>query len=138
LSLPAFAGRPTFAVVKKDDRLLIVEDNPLIAAAIEKAGERFNLQCDIATDGWDAIEKLRSEDYAAIVIDADLPGHSGYGVITFLRQEIGENLANVVLMTSSDRDSVRQRTSESLRVIRRTEAIDEIADAVCDACGSST
>jgi len=30
-------------------KLLIVEDNPLIAAAIEKAGERLNLTADFAT-----------------------------------------------------------------------------------------
>lgn len=111
-------------------RLLIVEDNPLIAAAIEKAGERFNLQADVATDGWDAIEKLRSEEYDTIVIDTDLPRQSGYGVITYLRQEVGEHLENVVLMTSSDRDSVRHRVNESLQVISRTEAVDEIAIAL--------
>jgi DNA-binding response OmpR family regulator len=111
-------------------KLLIVEDNPLIAAAIEKAGERLNLQADIATDGWDAIEKLQNEEYSAIVIDAEVPHHSGYGVITYLREEIGDHLDNVVLMTSSDREEVRHRTSESLRVIGRTEVIEEIVAAI--------
>ena len=113
--------------MKRDERLLIVEDNPLIAAAIEKAGERHHLHADVATDGWDAIEKLRNEDYAAIVIDADLPRHSGYGVLTYLRQENGDRLANVILMTSSDQESMRQH--EGLAVIARTEEIDEIAAA---------
>jgi DNA-binding response OmpR family regulator len=114
--------------MKRDERLLIVEDNPLIAAAIEKAGERFHLQADVATDGWDAIERLRNEKYAAIVIDADLPRHSGYGVLTYLRQENGDHLDNVVLMTSSDQESMRQH--EGLAVIARTEVIDDIAAAV--------
>jgi DNA-binding response OmpR family regulator len=112
----------------RDNRLLIVEDNPLIAAAIEKAGERFQLRADVATDGWDAIERLRVEKYAAIVIDADLPRHSGYGVLTYLRQENGDHLDNVVLMTSSDQESMRQH--EGLAVIARTEVIDDIAAAV--------
>jgi CheY-like chemotaxis protein len=116
-------------------KLLIVEDNPLIAAAIEKAGERLNLHADVATDGWDAIEKLRSEEYAAIVIDTDLPCHSGYGVITYLRQENGEHLENVILMTSSECESVRHRVSDSLRVIGKTA--DEIAAAVCSVCGDT-
>lgn len=116
--------------MRREEKLLIVEDNPLIAAAIEKAGERLNMRADFATDGWDAIEKLRSEDYAAIVIDADLPRHSGYGVITYLRQENGDSLANVLLMTTADHASVRHRTSEHLRVIDTTEAVDEIAAAL--------
>ena len=113
-----------------EEKLLIVEDNPLIAAAIEKAGARLNMRAEFATDGWDAIEKLRSGDYAAIVIDADLPRHSGYGVITYLQEENGEALENVLLMTTGDHDSLRQRTSEHLRVIDRTEAIDDIAAAL--------
>jgi DNA-binding response OmpR family regulator len=111
-------------------KLLIVEDNPLIAAAIEKAGERLNLQADFATDGWDAIEKLQNEQYNAIVIDTDVPRYSGYGVITYLREENGDHLDNVVLMTSSDHAAVRLETCESLRVIERTEEIDEIVAAM--------
>ena len=112
------------------EKLLIVEDNPLIAAAIEKAGERLNLRADFATDGWDAIEKLRKGDYAAIVIDTDLPRHSGYGVITYLQEENGDSLGNVVVMTTADHASVRQRTSERLCVIDKTEVIDAIAAAL--------
>ena len=114
-------------------KLLIVEDNPLIAAAIEKAGERLNLKADFATDGWDAIQKLQNEEYSAIVIDTDLPRHSGYGVVSDLREEGGDRLENVVLMTSSDHATVRQYTSDSLRVIGRTEQIDVIVAALeCD------
>ena len=89
-------------------KLLIVEDNPLIAAAIEKAGERLNLQADFASDGWDAIEKLENERYDAIVIDTDLPRHSGFGVLTYLR-EVSDDLDNVIVMTSSDRDEMQRR-----------------------------
>jgi CheY-like chemotaxis protein len=114
-------------------KLLIVEDNPLIAAAIEKAGERLHLQADFATDGWDAIEKLQNEQYSAIVIDTDLPRHSGYGVVAYLREEVGDRLDNVLLMTSSDHATVRQHTCASLRVIGRTEQVDEIVAALeCD------
>jgi DNA-binding response OmpR family regulator len=114
-------------------KLLIVEDNPLIAAAIEKAGARLNLTADFATDGWDAIEKLQNEHYGAIVIDTDLPRHSGYGVVSYLREEVGDRLQNVLLMTSSDHATVRRYTSESLRVIGRTEQVDEIVAALqCD------
>jgi DNA-binding response OmpR family regulator len=115
----------------REDKLLIVEDNPLIAAAIEKAGERFHMRAEVATDGWEAIEKLRNADYAAIVIDTDVPFHSGYGVITYLRQENGDDFENVLLMTSADPDSVRQRTGEHLRVIDRKGTIDDIAAVLC-------
>ena len=117
-------------------RLLIVEDNPLIAAAIEKAGERLNLQADFATDGWDAIEKLQNQKYGAIVIDTDLPRHSGFGVVSYLREEVGDRLENVLLMTSADHATVRKYSGESLRVIGKTAQVDEIAAALN--CGETS
>jgi DNA-binding response OmpR family regulator len=116
---------------ERDERVLIVGDNPLVLEAVEKAGRQFRMESDLATDGWEAIEKLRTERYAAIVIDTDLPRHSGFGVLTYLRQENGDQLANVILMTSADRDDVRRRVSEDrLQVIRKTELVDEIAAAM--------
>lgn len=115
-------------------KLLVVEDNPLIASAIERAGERLDLQTDIAFDGWDAIEKLRDESYRAIVIDADLPRHSGYGVLSYLREEKGDHLRNVILMTSSDTEDVRKRVREDLQIIAKSDQVDEIANAVTSAC----
>lgn len=111
-------------------RLLLVEDNPLISQAIEKAGQRLDLQIDIATDGWDAIEKLRTESYGGVVVDADLPRHSGYGVLTYLRQENGDEFDNVVVMTSNDYEVLRHRVSETLQVILKSAAVDELADGV--------
>ena len=108
--------------MRRDDKILVVEDNPAISRTIE---ERFN--CDCATDGWDAISKLEQEDYAAIVIDADVSRHSGYGVLTYLREEVGEELGHVIFMTSCDRDDVRRRVGNSLHVVDKKDAIEEIA-----------
>jgi DNA-binding response OmpR family regulator len=107
--------------MRPEDKILIVEDNPVISRAIEA---QFN--CDCATDGWDAIEKLETGEYAAIVIDADVPHHSGFGVLTYLREEIGEELGNVILLTSSDQDEVRRKVGRNLHVVAKADAVDEI------------
>jgi DNA-binding response OmpR family regulator len=107
--------------MRRDEKILVVEDNPTICRSME---ERFN--CDCATDGWDAIEKLETGDYAAIVIDADVPHHSGYGVLAYLREEVGEELQNVIFMTSSDRDAVRRNFGAHLTVVGKDQAVDEI------------
>lgn len=117
-------------VTMREERILIVEDNPTIASAIERAGTDLFFICDRATDGWDAIEKLETEEYAAIVIDADVPHHSGYGVLTYLREEIGEELGNVILMTNSDRDEVRKRLGTRVTVCDKADAVAEITRVV--------
>ena len=101
--------------------MLVVEDNPDICRRMETM---FN--CDCATDGWDAIEKLEAQDYAAIVIDADVPRHSGYGVLNYLREEVGTNLGNVILMTSCDREQLRQRVGLELTVVDKEQAAAEV------------
>lgn len=103
-------------------KILVVEDDPVICREIEAT---FN--CDCATDGWDAIDKLHTSDYAAIVIDTDVARHSGYGVLTYLREEVGDDLTNVIVMTSSDRDAMRARVGSDLRVVDKTEAVGEIS-----------
>jgi len=110
-------------------KILLVADNPLIASAIEREGESKQIRTEHATDGWEAIEKLENDDYSAIVIDTDLPRHSGFGVLTYLREEIGPNLGNVVVMTSSDRTF-----DDAVNVVRKTDEISELARAVFLAC----
>lgn len=106
----------------------------MIAAAFERAGDRLAMRTEFATDGWEAIEMLRDSSYRAIVIDTDLPRHSGYGVLSYLREEKGDHLRNVILMTSSDTVAVRERVSEELQIIAKTDAVDALADAVTTAC----
>jgi DNA-binding response OmpR family regulator len=111
-------------------KILVVEDNPLIARAIEEAGHRLDVGCDCATDGWDAIEKLENESYDAIVIDADVQRHSGYGVLTYLREEVGEATDHVIFMTSSDRDDVQRKVGDRFHVVDKADAVAEITRVV--------
>jgi DNA-binding response OmpR family regulator len=120
-------------------KILIVEDNLLISQAIERAGERLLMTADTATDGWAAIEKLESEDYDAIVIDTDLPRHSGFGVLTYLREEVGDDLGNVILMTSSDRDEVRRKVTDRVQVIEKSDEaeLERAMRAICAVASES-
>lgn len=116
--------------MRREDRILVVEDNPAITHAIEACGESLHIEIDSATDGWDAIEKLENEDYRVIVIDADVPRHSGLGVLTYLREEVGDHLGNVIVMTSCDCDDLRRRVGDDLTVVGKDDAVREITKVV--------
>lgn len=119
--------------MKREDKILIVEDNPMFADALEKAGERCSFTCDRATDGWDAIEKLETERYAAIVIDADVPRHSGFGVLNYLREEGGDQFDHVILMTSADPKHLTERyRDERVTVVGKTVEVEELARLIGD------
>ena len=118
--------------MKRDDRVLIVEDNQDVARAFEAAGVKLCFECDHATDGWEAIEKLETERYAAIVIDTDVPRQSGFGVLTYLHEEVGSDLPNVIVMTSSDRDEVRRKFAGNLTVVSKDDAVAELTRVLCE------
>jgi DNA-binding response OmpR family regulator len=111
--------------------MLIVESDPTVATAIETAGARLNLLADRASDGWDAIGKLEENDYSVVFVDLEIPQASGFGVLTYLRQELGHELDRVVLMTRDDESKLRNRIHEDrCRVIGRSSSVDDITETL--------
>ena len=67
-------------------RILVVEDEPRIAADIRSGLERANYAVDSAADGEDAWFKGETEEYDAIVLDLGLPRLDGLSVLKRLRR----------------------------------------------------
>ncbi|WP_163275107.1 response regulator transcription factor [Cellulomonas iranensis] len=58
-------------------RVLVVEDEPFLAEALQ-AGLRLEaIAADVALDGDDALERIAVNDYDVVVLDRDLPGTHG-------------------------------------------------------------
>ncbi len=68
-------------------RLLLVEDEPRLAAALRRGltGEGFAV--DLVGTGPAGLEAARSGDYDVVLLDIMLPGLSGYEVVRRLRAE---------------------------------------------------
>jgi DNA-binding response OmpR family regulator len=58
-------------------RVLVVEDEPLIADAVAEWLRREAFAVDVAYDGDAALERLGVNEYDVLVLDRDLPGISG-------------------------------------------------------------
>jgi DNA-binding response OmpR family regulator len=58
-------------------RLLVVEDEQLLADSIAEGLRRRAMAVDVAYDGDAALERLAVNDYDVVVLDRDLPGLSG-------------------------------------------------------------
>lgn len=69
-------------------RILVVEDEPKIAASIKKGLEAETFSVDVVADGDSAVSYGRSPEYDAIVLDWLLPGsRDGEAVCSELRNE---------------------------------------------------
>src|SRR5919199_3600855 len=65
-------------------RVLVVEDERLLADAIAEGLRRQAMAVDVAYDGDQALERLAVNDYDVVVLDRDLPVVSGDEVCTTL------------------------------------------------------
>ncbi|HEY4454447.1 MAG TPA: response regulator transcription factor [Pseudonocardiaceae bacterium] len=58
-------------------RVLVVEDEPLLAQTVATGLRKEAMAVDIAGDGADALAQLSVNDYDVVVLDRDLPGVHG-------------------------------------------------------------
>lgn len=58
-------------------RVLVVEDEPLLARTVAAGLRDEAMATDIAQDGAEALERLAVHDYDVVVLDRDLPGVHG-------------------------------------------------------------
>jgi two-component system, OmpR family, response regulator VanR len=58
-------------------RVLIVEDEPFLAEAIQAGLRHEAIAADVALDGDAALERLATNDYDVVILDRDIPGVPG-------------------------------------------------------------
>jgi two-component system OmpR family response regulator len=81
-------------------RLLIVEDEVRLARALREGLQGDGFAVDVAHDGPSGLERARSADYDAVVLDVMLPGLSGYRVVEALRSD--GNWVPVLMLSAKD------------------------------------
>ncbi len=81
-------------------RLLVVEDEIRLGAALRRGLSAEGFLVDVAMDGPTGLERARHGEYDAVVLDVMLPGMSGYDLVRTLRTE--ENWVPVLMLSAKD------------------------------------
>jgi DNA-binding response OmpR family regulator len=81
-------------------RVLVVEDERRLAAAVKRGLEAEGFVVDLAHDGVTGLHMAREGSYDSIVLDIMLPGMSGYRVCQELRA--AENWVPVLVLSAKD------------------------------------
>src|ERR1700745_4111545 len=82
-------------------RVLIVEDEPLMAEAIRDGLRLDAIAADIAGDGNSALELLATDAYDIAVLDLDIPGPSGDEIAR--RIVASGSGTGILMLTAADR-----------------------------------
>jgi DNA-binding response OmpR family regulator len=81
-------------------RLLVVEDEARLAAALRRGLAAEGFAVDVASTGPQGLELARHGEYDAMILDVMLPGLSGYQLVRVLRQE--RNWLPVLMLSAKD------------------------------------
>jgi two-component system, OmpR family, response regulator len=88
------------AIIAATMRLLVVEDEQLLAAGLRKGLEAEGFAVDVVHNGTDGLWMARENPFDAIVLDVMLPGVNGYQVCRKLRDE--GNWTPILMLTAKD------------------------------------
>ena len=111
--------------------VLLVDDNEATCTLITAVLHR-DFDVDVAVDGNEAIEKLRTGRYAAILLDLRMPQPDGFTVLEFLKENAPAQLRNVVVVTAALRpgEIARAKAYDICDIVRKPFDVDALLEAV--------
>ncbi|MBS0017725.1 MAG: response regulator transcription factor [Arthrospira sp. SH-MAG29] len=82
-------------------RILIAEDEPRIAAFLEKGLRASGFTTAIANSGQDVLDQARGQNFDLLILDLGLPDRDGFQILKELRGQ-GETLPIIILTARDD------------------------------------
>jgi len=82
-------------------RVLVVEDEPVLADAIARGLRREAMAVDVVHDGESALERIAVNRYDVVVLDRDLPGVHGDDVCRKVTGSLDPAAPRILMLTAS-------------------------------------
>ena len=93
-------------------RVLVVDDEPYIGRIIQLKLESAPYDVELAHDGRNALERLRSEDpIHLILLDIMMPHMSGFEVLAEIRQLPHRAATPVIMLTAKGHETDREQAA---------------------------
>jgi CheY-like chemotaxis protein len=118
--------------------VLLADDNEATCTLIT-ALLQGDFVVDVASDGGEAIEKLKSRQYAVILLDLLMPFVDGFAVLDFLKENRPDLLGRVLVVTASLSSKQMQRVREYavFGVIPKPFEVDTLYNTVRQCAGDA-
>jgi two-component system, OmpR family, alkaline phosphatase synthesis response regulator PhoP len=86
-------------------KILVVDDHPHIVRLVQRELESESHEIITAVDGEEALEKIRAERPALVVLDVMLPKKSGFDVLRAVRSDPATRETTIIMLTVKDQDA---------------------------------
>ena len=98
-----------------------------------------DFEIDVVSDGADAIERLKTRSYAAVILDLLMPEVDGFGVLEFVRQHSPEVLKRILVVSAAltRRELDRLEPYDVCGIISKPFEVDSLLAAVRKCTGDA-
>lgn len=93
----------------KGIKLLLVEDNEINQQVAKEMLEQEGFDVDIAMDGLEAVQKIRTSVFDAVLMDLQMPIMDGYEATRIIRSEPRFNDLPIIAMTAHAMTDVKEK-----------------------------
>ena len=96
--------------------VLLVEDNIMNQFVANQVLELWNIKVDFANNGLEAVDKLKINDYALVLMDLQMPVMSGYEATSFIRDKTNRLLnpeIPIIALTADAFPETKKKVMES-------------------------
>ncbi len=116
--------------------ILVADDNEATRTLMMALLQR-EFAIDVARDGQEAIEKLQTRQYAAILLDLRMPQTDGFAVLEHLQQASPELLRRTLVVTAAltQQDMARARAFAICGIISKPFEIETLLASVRQCAG---
>ena len=121
-------------------RLLLVDDHAIVREGLTRILERVggNWQVQGASNGFDALERLRSGAFDLMIVDLSMPGMSGLDLIRRVRAEFPAVRVLVLSMHAEEQYAMRAFKSGAHGYVTKDRAAAELVGAVVKVVGGGS
>lgn len=111
-------------------RVLVVDDEDAIRALVSRVLVRAGFDAEQAGDGAEAIERLDTAKYDAVVLDLMMPRVDGFGVVEHLIETQPRMVEKTVVLTAFPKTAVRERLHHLCGVLSKPFELNDLVAMV--------
>jgi two-component system response regulator PilR (NtrC family) len=116
--------------------VLLVDDNEATCTLVTALLQREFI-VEVASEGTEAIERMKTKNYASILLDLRMPGLDGYGVLEYLEASTPDMLRRVLILTAAltERELARVKRFEVCGIVAKPFEVETLLGAVRSCAG---